>query len=268
MSVKWLKDVVRTVSEAVEEAKAKVREKRAMQGTPMCSDSMDDRYFVDFREDRFGGNVVTEADNENMPVAGIEETGGDTRSAKEKVRQVVVTPKSVLRELETRTTNFSLEGLDQKVTILEMKKSFLRHSYANREVDGLIFCLKNRKKYDGVSEVVGCVGLTYREIFARFDTTDDQKIGVFLKKHDLVMKDADIFIPDFPDEAIQIIDLFVKLCEELCKKKPNLYVIANQDQFRDADGKRDPILLAQSPFGFYYYILGAWDEEMLYLPEL
>jgi len=36
----------------------------------------------------------------------------------------------------------------------------------------------------------------------------------------------------------------------------------------ELDEKRDPILLAQSPFGFYYNILGAWEKEMVYLPEL
>ena len=32
--------------------------------------------------------------------------------------------------------------------------------------------------------------------------------------------------------------------------------------------QRDPILLVQSPFGFYWQILGAWDKEMLILSEL
>ena len=43
--------------------------------------------------------------------------------------------------------------------------------------------------------------------------------------------------------------------------------IFNRD-FEKQYERRDPILLAQSPFGFYYHILGAWDTEMLYLPEL
>ena len=46
-----------------------------------------------------------------------------------------------------------------------------------------------------------------------------------------------------------------------------LATVASQ-LFRKAYEKRDPILLAQSPFGFYWQILGAWDKEMLLLGEL
>jgi hypothetical protein len=45
-------------------------------------------------------------------------------------------------------------------------------------------------------------------------------------------------------------------------------VIAEPDKFRKAYEKRDPILLVQSPFGFYWQILGAWDKEMMLLSEL
>ena len=51
-------------------------------------------------------------------------------------------------------------------------------------------------------------------------------------------------------------------------KKPVFYVIAEPDKFRKAYEKRDPILLVQSPFGFYWQILGAWDKEMILLSEL
>lgn len=237
--------------------------------TSMKSDSMDDRYFIDFRPDRFSGF----ADNSsNSPVSeaikssrGIQETGELITPTQEKTQLVPVTPKSVVDELERLPTHFSLEGLDQKIVLLEMKRELIRQHHSSKEVKGLILCLQNRKKYDQPSEEAG---VTYREFFSRFDTTDEQRIATFLKKHQLVMKEADIFIPELPDDAIHTVTMFTKICEELCEKRPQLFVIANNVQFRTADNKRDPILLAQSPFGFYYYILGAWDEEMLYLPEL
>jgi uncharacterized lipoprotein len=46
------------------------------------------------------------------------------------------------------------------------------------------------------------------------------------------------------------------------------YVIAEEKSFKSAAEKRDPILLVQSPFGFYWQILGAWDKEMILLSEL
>ncbi len=44
--------------------------------------------------------------------------------------------------------------------------------------------------------------------------------------------------------------------------------IADKKDFEKKDKRRDPILLAQSPFGHFWQILGAWDKEMLFLEEL
>ena len=82
------------------------------------------------------------------------------------------------------------------------------------------------------------------------------------------LKGSDIFVPDFPDDAVKIMKEFNAKVKELTGKKALFSVIATPDNFKAADGKRDPILLATSPFGFFFYILGAWDKEMLLLSEL
>ncbi len=228
--------------------------------TPICSsDSMDDRYLVDFRPDRFGGvDIAVSSDNGGYADSVVTEE-------KKAAKKIAVRPKDVLGELEKKPTHFSLEGLDDKIAILEAKRDLIRQHHAATEVEGLVLCLQNRKKYDQRSKEAG---VTYREYFSHFDPTDQRHIEALCQRHNLVMKEADIFVPELPADATRTMERFTKVCEELCGKKPRLYVIANSTQFRDAYGKRDPILLAQSPFGFYYYVLGAWDEEMLYLPEL
>jgi len=178
--------------------------------------------------------------------------------------KVAITPKDVLVELGRIPTLWSLDGIDDKIKILEEKRALISQRYASEEMDGLILCLKNRKKYDSRTRD----GLTFREYFSRFDATDQFHVDALCKKHSLVFKSADIFIPEFPDDATAIMADITNKTKQLCGKMPRLFVIANEDQFRSADKKRDPILLSQSPFGFYYYILGAWDKEMLYLPEL
>jgi len=205
-------------------------------------DGSDDRYLIDFREDRFA-----------VPVDPAQQT-----------IKVTVTPKDVICELGRKPTLWSLDGLDEKIKMLEEKRKLISQKYAAEEVDGLVLCLKNRKKYDHRTRQ----GLTFRELFSRFDATDQSHIDALCKKHSLVFKPADIFIPEFPDEATKVMADVTEATKQLCGKSPRLFVIATEDQFRDVNNKRDPILLAQSPFGFYYYILGAWDKEMLYLPEL
>ena len=82
------------------------------------------------------------------------------------------------------------------------------------------------------------------------------------------MKTSDIFIPEFPDEAIKAMTDYTEKMEAVCGKKPVFYVIAEHDKFKEAFKKRDPILLVQSPFGFFWQIIGAWDKEMILLSEL
>lgn len=125
-------------------------------------------------------------------------------------------------------------------------------------------CLENRKKYLNLDST----GQSFKDFFSKFDITNKEKIDQLLGKYELCMKSADIFIPEFPKEAVDVMKMFTAKVEELCGKKPNFLVIATEDSFRKNYEKRDPILLAQSPFGLYYHILGAWDEEMVLLSEL
>jgi hypothetical protein len=76
------------------------------------------------------------------------------------------------------------------------------------------------------------------------------------------------FVPDMPKEAIRAMKEYTDMCVNLCNKKPIFYIIAKHEDFQKKNAKRDPILLAQSPFGFFWQILGAWDEEMVYLGDL
>ena len=89
-----------------------------------------------------------------------------------------------------------------------------------------------------------------------------------LKKYELVHRSADLFIPEFPDIAIKIMKEYEGKCVTITKKKPVFYVIATEDSFKKQIKRRDPILLVQSPFGFFWQILGGWDKAMMLLSEL
>jgi hypothetical protein len=172
-------------------------------------------------------------------------------------KKIKVKPKDVLNELETVPTPFSLIGLDEKIEILKDKEKLIVQYYAKREVSALIERLENRKKYQ-----------ENKVFFDNFANTTDEKIDMLLGKYQLVMKTSDIFIPEFPDDAIKVMKDYTEKLEEICGKKPIFYVIAEEKEFKKAYEKRDPILLVQSPFGFYWQILGAWNEEMLLLSNL
>ena len=188
--------------------------------------------------------------------------GGEVRSDEDSDspianKKIAVKPKDVLEELETIPTPWTLSNLDDKIGVLKYKAQLITQSYSKREVVALIERLENRKKWH-----------KFKDFFNEFQNTTDEKIDILLEKYDLVMQTSDLFVPEFPDDAIAVMKKYTENMEKLCKKKPVFYVIAEPDKFKKAYEKRDPILLVQSPFGFYWQILGAWDKEMILLSEL
>lgn len=166
-------------------------------------------------------------------------------------------PVDVVGELETVPTPFTLEGLDDKIKLFKSKSKISVQRYAKAQIDGFLKRLENRKLYH---DNFG--------FFSKFPNTTDDKIEALLKNYKLEMNETELFIPTFPKEAIEVMEEYTDMCEKLFKEKPVFYVIAEEKDFRKKREKLDPILLVQSPFGFYWQILGAWDKEMLLLTEL
>jgi hypothetical protein len=214
---------------------------------------LQDNYLFDFKNyasqyNSFGGGNIS------VPTEGNIVSGGETYKPTQKIK---IKPIEVLEELEKVPTPFSITLLDEKIEMLKDKEKLIAQSYAKREISALLERLENRKYY-----------VDNKNFFDSFQNTTDEKIQILLDKYELVMKTSDIFVPEFPKEAIEIMKNYTKLVGKICNKKPYYYVIATSDNFNEVDKKRDPILLVQSPFGFFWQILGAWDKEMLILSEL
>jgi len=210
----------------------------------------DETYLIDVQRGSYAstGWVNEATDSGSTP-------GGEGHGQKTKL---FVKPIDILNEIKEAPKLVSLVGLDGKIEILKLKKGLVLQSYAVADITTLIQLLQNRKKYKG----------SVATFFRQFDTTTKDKIDAVLSKYELVMKSADIFVPEFPDEAVIIMKKYSDAVFKVCKKKPIFYVIATSDNFKEKADKRDPILVATSPFGTYYDILGAWDKEMLLLSEL
>lgn len=214
-------------------------------------------YMVDFRGSYNSGNI---ANAQGTPITTLRSSNKNIES-----KIISITPKQVLNELERVETSWSLVGLDEKIKLLQEKKELISQNYTKMDVESLIERLQNRKKYNKM----GINKKTFAEYFRQFDITNQQKIDTLLKKYpNLVMKNADIFIPEFPKDAIKTMKEMTNAFKLLCNKKPLFFVISTENDFVKKYEKRDPILLVQSPFGLYYFILGAWDEEMELLSEL
>lgn len=212
---------------------------------------LEENYLFDFK------NWSSQYNGNGNVVGGAIMIGSPDATNSSVPTKIKIKPIDVLKELETIPTPFSLALIDEKIEILKDKSKLIVQNYAKREVEALIQRLENRKKY-----------AEHKEFFDRYQNTTDEKIDVLLEKYELVMKTSDIFVPEFPDEAIATMKIYTEKMAAICEKKPVFYVIAEVKDFKKAYEKRDPILLVQSPFGFYWQILGAWDKEMLLLSEL
>ena len=174
-------------------------------------------------------------------------------------KRIEATPKSVKHELENVPTPFdvNLTDLDNKISTLQDKTKLLNQKFAKKQIEGLIKRLENRKKYKYEAQ-----------FYSSFPDTTDDKIEELLAKYKLVMKKSDLFVPTFPKEAIDIMKKYTEVTKLLTGETPVYYVIAEIKDFKKKQKKLDPILLAQSPFGFFWNILGAWDKEIILLSEL
>lgn len=226
-------------------------------GTIMIGDSsgLDESFLFDFKN---YGSMYT-GTRTNFVITGglVQTTDGSEPDENLKPQKIAIKPIDVLDQLETVPTPWTLSNLQDKIDILKYKSELIVQHYAKREVDALIERLENRKKWND-----------HKAFFNEFQNTTDEKIDQLLEKYDLVMNTSDLFVPEFPDEAIAVMKAYTEEMQKICGKKPVFYVIAEPDKFRKAYERRDPILLVQSPFGFYWQILGAWDKEMILLSEL
>ncbi len=86
-----------------------------------------------------------------------------------------------------------------------------------------------------------------------------KKLFAYLKKNttpDELREDA---------EALEEVDKYIKVCEKVRDDKPVFRLIIDD---KGKEMKKDPILLALSPFGKWYHFLGAWDEEVKYVDDI
>ena len=238
----------------IEKIKSFFKEEKSARITLGPSTGLDDSFLFDFKNYQSQYTGVTMNSFISVGGADSDSSGDEISSGSQKI---AVKPKDVLQELETVPTPWTLSNLDDKIEVLKYKRELITQHYSKREVEGLIERLENRKKWG-----------KFKNFFDEFQNTTDEKIDDLLAKYDLVMKTSDLFVPEFPDDAIAVMKKYTENMVKLCKKKPVFYVIAEPDKFKKAYERRDPILLVQSPFGFYWQILGAWDKEMILLSEL
>lgn len=220
--------------------------------------------------------IVGASENEFMSLVQV--SADDTLHLKDKkrgrpVQKLQFTPKGIFEAKALNQNDFKinndvdylsehLAGIKEKRSLLpKMPKKGIPYGgtmFAVVELESIEERLHNRLKLDN-----------WKASVDKYPHTTSALINeVLTKNSNLRCKSANEFIPDFPKEAIEAMKDYNEMCVGVCGRETHFYVIADMKDFGEKNKRRDPILLAQSPFGFFWQILGAWDEEMMYLGDL
>lgn len=229
-----------------------------------------------FLPDFYGGWNSTNSFNEYIAItdssgALVAVSNSDKKKKKEvKVQPTPVekkTPKNIydLRLLndEKFSLNTNPNYIDSQLASFKDKLALINsEEYDMRrgvqEIGSVVVRLENRKKYS-----------EFKDFFEQYPYTTTSKIVDVTKNHDhLKLGQIAQFIADLPKEAIEAMKQYNNYTSKLCGKQAVFYIIADKKDFQTTNNRRDPILVAQSPFGHFWQILGAWDKEMLFLEEL
>lgn len=196
-----------------------------------------------------------------------EEAKKHLKKTKKGDEKILVTPKGVYEmkmlhekyfkiNTDEKYVDGQLESFKERLNIIRVSDYDMENG--SLEIQSMIIRMENRKKYP-----------QFKDFYGQYPYARTENIAKVLEANShLKMGLVDQFVPDLPNEAIKAIQGYKKQTEKLCGKYPLFYIIADKKDFQKTVKRKDPILLAQSPFGHFWQILGAWDKEMLLLSEL
>jgi len=181
-------------------------------------------------------------------------TTSDSKTEKDERKEV--RPIDIFEEIIGEKPIININNLDGQIKLVKERmsdlKKHLRNVTLNQEQTALNY-LEARKKY-----------AKHKEKFM-WGITNQDLIDKLCKKYKVRIAGIEGFYRNIPKEGVDEIKKFGEAFEKVTKCDPIFKVIIDDGGKED---KKDPILLAASPFGNWFYILGAWDKEVEIVDDL
>ncbi len=163
-------------------------------------------------------------------------------------------PVEVVSELLQPVPVISAVGIKEaQRSVRERRRHLVGLELPHRDEDEALRYLLAREKYPKVQHLFP------------WQVTTRNAIEALLSKYKLQEVGLTGYVKVVPTEALQEIQRFIAGCK-LLDETPPVFTLIIDDGGKETT--RDPILLAASPFGRWYYVLGAWDKEIEYVEEL
>lgn len=182
-------------------------------------------------------------------------TSGGSSTSVPKDERLAKKPVELVDNIVTEEPKMNLTNLKGQIKCVERRLRLLKEvgSPHPDEVEALRF-LKARTKYEKTKSKFAW-GITTQALIADLCSKYKVQVVSFGGYYKCV-----------PNEALDELEKFMKAYESVCGDlEPVLKLIVD---YGGKETKKDPILLAGSPFGRWYYILGAWDKEVEIVDDL
>lgn len=194
-------------------------------------------------------------DNNYVQFTSIENTV-HTLATGDKVAdtRVVKKPVEIVGEIVVDQPLLNLDNLDQQIKTVKRRIDVLEEqSVPLADEHEALGYLKARQRYK-----------KFASLF-RWSITTADKIDELCRTYKVQKVSFASYVKNVPNEALDEIEKFMRAWEKVRDDKPDLSLIIDYD---GPEHKKDPILLARSPFGRWFYILGAWDKEVEIVDDL
>jgi len=178
-------------------------------------------------------------------------SGGNVENVKEREEKK---PVELVNDIVVAKPSIMLNGLDEQIKIVKRRIKVLekRGIRPSDEIEALTY-LKARKQYLKIGHKF------------RWAMTTKAMVDKLCEKYKVKCVSFSSFYKTVPTEALDELEAFVDLYEDCRDDEPDLQLIVDDGGKED---RKDPILLANSPFGRWLYILGAWDKEVEIVDDL
>lgn len=163
-------------------------------------------------------------------------------------------PVDVVNNIVGKKPEMVLNDLDKQIKIVKRRLRTMQEIGGNTRDEGLALTfLKARLKYKKLEH-----------LFA-WQITTQELIEKLCAEYKVMCVDFGGYSRNVPTEGLDQLEKFLSAWAKVCDGKPSIRLIVDVG---GKEAKKDPILLAQSPFGAWWYILGAWDKEVEIVDDL
>ena len=180
---------------------------------------------------------------------------GDSKTKKDDKR-IVKKPVEIYEQIISQEPQINLNNLDGQIKLVKERMKVLTQHTRNVDLKHekiAVDYLKARKKYE-----------KYKDLF-KWAITNKDMIDKLCKKYKVKKVSFNDYYRNIPKEGVDEIKKFGEALQNISSNDPEFSLIIDDG---GKEQRKDPILLANSPFGNLYYILCDWDKEILIVDDL